>query len=303
MTPQQRQQRILHLTWAGTLVNALLVVGKLAAGLLGHSTAMVADAIHSLSDFLTDFVVIVCLRISTKPRDEGHDFGHGKYETLATSIIGLLLIAVGLGIGWQSGEKILRVWQGETLAAPGLVAFAAAVVSIVLKEALFRLTVHYGRATQSDALMANAWHHRSDALSSVGTALGIGGAILLGQRWTILDPLAGLVVSFLIMRVGGQLLRGSVDELLERSLPQEIEDDIVATVLTVEGVGQVHNLCTRKVGPAYAITLHVRMPGHWSLVEAHAKATAVEEALRARFGEHTMVITHFEPYKEADTRL
>ena len=297
MDNEQRKRRILQLTWGGSVVNAILVAGKLAAGIIGHSSAMVADAIHSLSDFLTDLVVIVCLGVSSKPKDENHDFGHGKYETLATSIIGLLLLVVGLGILWTSGEKIVQVVQGKPLPSPGMIAFWAAIISIVAKELLYQATVYYGKETKSDALMANAWHHRSDALSSIGTALGIGGAILLGAGWTILDPIAGLVVSGLILQVAWRLMRTSTDELLERSLPAEVEAEIVRIVEGVDEVGQVHNLCTRKVGTAYAITFHVRMPGDWTLERAHDKTRQIEAALRAQYGPETMISVHFEPYK------
>jgi cation diffusion facilitator family transporter len=298
MTSQQRAQRIYTLTWAGSIVNLLLLVFKFVAGFVGHSSAMIADAIHSLSDFLTDFVVIVCMRISTKPCDQDHDFGHGKYETLATSIVGILLLLVATGIFWHGAGEIWGVAHGRALEAPGMLAFWAALLSIVLKEGIYQVTIHFGRDLHSEALIANAWHHRSDALSSIGTAVGIGGAIWLGPSWRILDPVAAVVVSVVIVRVAVKLLHTSVAELLESSLPQEVEDDIIRTAQSVPGVSNPHKLRTRQIGNSYAIDMHVRMDGHLSLIEAHAKATAVEQALRARFGNETLVNVHIEPLEK-----
>jgi cation diffusion facilitator family transporter len=298
LTPEQRAQRIYKLTWSGSIVNFVLLVFKFIAGFVGHSSAMIADAIHSLSDFLTDFVVIVCMRISTKPCDEDHDFGHGKYETLATSIVGILLMLVATGIFWHGAHSIWDVFHGVELQSPGMLAFWAALASIVLKEGIYQVTVRFGRDLHSEALMANAWHHRSDALSSVGTALGIGGAIWLGPSWRILDPIAAVVVSLLIVHVAAKLIKSSVSELVECSLPASVEAEIVRTAQSVEGVSDLHKLRTRQVGNCYAINMHIRMDGHLSLIEAHDKATAVERALRRKFGENTLVNVHIEPIKE-----
>ncbi len=201
-----RESGIYRVTLIGSVVNLLLLVFKFVAGVCGHSAAMLADAVHSLSDFVTDIIVIVFVRISSKPEDEGHDYGHGKYETLATAIIGLILLFVGFGILWNGATSIWNFWQGGELQEPGMLALWAALVSILFKELLYQYTAFKGRKLNSQAVVANAWHHRSDALSSIGTAVGIGGAILLGDRWLILDPLAAVVVSFFIMKVAIQLL-------------------------------------------------------------------------------------------------
>ena len=230
-----REAGIYRVTFVGSVVNLLLLVFKFVAGILGHSAAMLADAVHSLSDFVTDIIVIVFVRISSKPEDEGHDYGHGKYETLATAIIGLILLFVGFGILWNGAASIWRFWQGEALREPGMLALWAALVSIVSKELLYQYTVFKGRRLNSQAVVANAWHHRSDALSSIGTAVGIGGAILLGEQWLILDPLAAVVVSLFIMKVAVQLLVPCVDELLEKSLPAEVEEKIRAEILSFHG--------------------------------------------------------------------
>ena len=292
-----REKGIYKVTIVGSIVNFLLLVFKFFAGIAGHSAAMLADAVHSLSDFITDIVVIVFVRIAGKPEDKGHDYGHGKYETLATAIIGLLLLCVGFGIFWNGASSIYTFLQGGQLESPGVVALVAALVSIVSKEILYQYTVIQGKKLNSQAVVANAWHHRSDALSSIGTAIGIGGAILLGDHWRVLDPIAAVVVSFFIMKVSVQLLIPCVDELLEKSLPDDVEKEIEQTVLSFPGVSQPHHLRTRRIGSYYAIEIHVRMDGKITLEEAHGAATAIENTLKEMFGKGTHVGIHVEPTK------
>lgn len=292
-----REKEIYRVTIAGSIVNFLLLVFKFFAGIAGHSAAMLADAVHSLSDFVTDIIVIAFVRISAKPEDQGHDYGHGKYETLATAIIGVFLLFVGFGIFWNGASSIYRFLQGDTLQEPGRVALVAAILSIIFKEALYQYTVFKGRKLNSQAVIANAWHHRSDALSSIGAASGIGGAILLGSQWRILDPVAAVVVSFFIMKVAVQLLIPCVDELLEKSLPAEVEDRILETILSFPGVTSPHHLRTRRIGSYCAIEVHVRMDGRISLEEAHRTATAVENKLKELLGKGTLVNIHVEPQK------
>lgn len=296
----EREKAIYQVTWAGSFVNFLLVVFKFISGILGHSAAMIADAVHSLSDFATDIVVLIFTRISNKPQDKSHDYGHGKYETLATAIIGIVLFAVGAGICWNGLRAIQTVWQGGRLPAPGMLAFAGAIISIVSKELIYRYTIHVGRRINSSAVIANAWHHRSDAFSSIGTAIGIGGAILLGESWSVLDPMAAVVVSFFIMKVSVQLLKPCVDELTEKSLPDEIEKEICLITENTPGVSAIHNLRTRRIGNHYAIEMHVRMDGHLTLYEAHAKASVIENKLKEKYGSETHVGIHVEPVKSAD---
>lgn len=292
-----REKGIYKVTIVGSIVNFLLLVFKFFAGIAGHSAAMLADTVHSLSDFITDIVVIVFVRIAGKPEDKGHDYGHGKYETLATAIIGLLLLCVGFGIFWNGASSIYTFLRGGQLESPGVVALVAALVSIVSKEILYQYTVIQGKKLNSQAVIANAWHHRSDALSSIGTAIGIGGAILLGDHWRVLDPVAAVVVSFFIMKVSVRLLIPCVDELLEKSLPEDVEKEIEQTVLSFPGVSQPHHLRTRRIGNYYAIELHVRMDGKITLEEAHSTATAIENKLKEMFGKGTHVGIHVEPTK------
>ena len=292
-----RVQRITRITVFGTIVNTLLLAFKFLAGILGGSAAMLADAVHSLSDFLTDIVVLVFVKISNRPADRKHSYGYGKYETLATLCIGIALLAVGIGIAVDGVEKIIQVWNGETLAQPGWIAFWAAIASIVFKELTYWLTIRVAKQVDSEALRANAWHHRSDALSSIGTGLGIGGAILLGQKWTILDPIAALVVSVFIVLTALRLTYGAIGEFLEQSLPEENENEIRAIVAADKELSELHHLCTRRLGNRVAIEMHLRMPGNTPLTIAHRHASAIEQQLKQRFGDQTHINIHLEPTK------
>lgn len=294
----EREKEIFRVTIWGGIINVVLLVVKFAAGIFGHSAAMIADAVHSLTDFATDVVVLIFVHLGNKPADRGHDYGHGKYETLATAIIGTSLLAVGVLIFCSGAGKTWRVIQGEMLPSPGKVALVAAVASIVLKEWAYRFTVKVGKRCQSEAVVANAWHHRSDALSSVGTMIGIGGAILLGNRWTVLDPLASIVVSVFIVRAAWQLMMESMKELTEASLSDEDEAVIMHIAASEPGVSEVHNLRTRRVGNRIAIEMHARMLGSTPLVEAHLHATAIEHRLKEHFGPDTLVNIHLEPVKD-----
>ena len=292
-----REREIYKVTLVGSIANLLLTVFKFVAGIVGHSAAMTADAIHSLSDLLTDGVVLLFVHISGKPEDSGHDYGHGKYETLATTIIGLLLAAVAVGIAYKAVVAIVLWVGGGSLPAPGKLALWAAVASVAVKELVYQYTIRCARRLDSPVVKANAWHHRSDALSSLGTMAGIGGAILLGDRWTLLDPLASLVVGFFILRVAYKLLKQGLGELLEASLPEEVENEILAIVTSLPDVQDPHHLRTRRIGNRYAIELHIRMDGSLPLEQAHARTSEIEQALKERFGETTHIALHVEPNK------
>ena len=293
----KREDEIARVTLAGSVVNLLLVGLKAVAGVAGHSAAMVSDAVHSFSDFITDIVVLVFVRVSARPQDEGHDYGHGKFETLATLLIGLALAAAAVGIVVSGAGKLARWLQGEDLPAPGKLALWAALVSIVAKELLFQYTRFKGRNLQSKALEANAWHHRSDALSSIGAAVGIGGAILLGDRWTVLDPLASIVVGAMLVKVAWDLLGPSFGELTDSSLPADTEQEMMDIIRSVPGVEDPHNLRTRRIGNRIAAEVHIRLDGGQTLEEAHEKATEVERRFKERFGAQSHIIVHMEPVK------
>ena len=292
-----REWEIYKVTIWGSVVNFVLLVLKFLAGIIGHSSAMVADAVHSLSDFITDVVVIVFVRIAGKPQDESHDYGHGKYETLATAIIGVVLLFVGVGILVNSLKSIVAVCNGVVLEAPSILAFVAASVSIVSKEILYQYTVYKGKKFNSKAVIANAWHHRSDAFSSIGTLIGIGGAIFLGEKWRVLDPVAAFVVSLFIIKVSVELVKPCLDELLEKSLPKEMEDKILAIILSHPEVSSPHHLRTRYIGNNIAIEVHIRMDGSIALKDAHEITKRIEASLKEEFGQETHIGIHMEPVK------
>ncbi len=291
----ERNKEIYRVTLVGGAVNVVLLLFKFVAGIVGHSAAMVADAVHSLSDFVTDVIVLVFVHISSKPKDKTHDYGHGKYETLAMTLIGMALLTVSVGILYNGGMKIAMWLNGAELEAPGMLALWAALLSIVLKESVYRYSMVKARQLQSQAVEANAWHHRSDALSSVGTTIGIGGAIFFGQRWTVLDPVASIVVGLFIVKVSISLLRRGVGDLMEQSLPDEVEAEILRLAGSVDGVNLPHDLRTRRIGNHYAIELHILMDSDITLREAHDKASQVEELLRQHYGKETHVVVHVEP--------
>ena len=290
-----REKEIYKTTLLGTAVNVILVVLKFIAGIVGRSSAMVADAVHSLSDFVTDVIVLVFVKIAGKPKDKGHDYGHGKFETLATLIIGLILALAGVALMINGIELILKSLNGHTLPQPTMLALVIAIVSIVSKEWLYRVTLRKGNDVNSPAVVANAWHHRSDAISSLGTLAGVAGAMFLGQHWRILDPLAAIVVSFFIIKSGYDIMKPSIAELLEASLPEQQEHEITAAVCAVPGILSVHNLRTRRIGNRIAIDLHAVMNGDITLTQAHALATQAEKSIRDKFGQNSIINIHMEP--------
>ncbi|MDD4427542.1 MAG: cation diffusion facilitator family transporter [Paludibacter sp.] len=296
MIIMNRVKEARKVTWVGFAVNMVLTILKIIAGFLGKSTAMIADGIHSLSDFITDLFVIIFIGISGKEKDEDHRYGHGKYETFATLLISLALILVGIGIFWSGISKIIQVVNGGVLEQPTYLALFAAIISIISKEALFWYTKIVGDKINSNAVIANAWHHRSDAFSSIGTALGISGAIFLGESWRILDPIAGVIVSFFILKVAFELGMPSIHELLERSLPQETEKSIIDVIESHPDVIFQHNLKTRKIGNIFAIDVHIKLDKDISFVKSHDVATEIEVSLREKFGEKTVTNIHTEPY-------
>ena len=292
-----RKKEIYKVTLVGSAGNAALLTFKFIAGILGNSSAMIADAIHSLSDFVTDILVLVFVSISAKPQDQSHDYGHGKFETIASFLIGLALVAAATGIVVSGVMKFTAWLNGEELEAPRWIALWAALLSIAIKEILYQYTSHRGKVLNSQVMIANAWHHRSDALSSVGAAIGIGLAIWLGKRWAVFDPLASIVVGLMLVKVAYELLKTSINELTESSLPAETEQEIVQIIQSFGDVQQPHNLRTRRIGNRIAIEAHIRMDGQLPLNSVHERATTIEQKLKQRFGANTHVSLHMEPIK------
>lgn len=300
MTLDSRGKDIKKVTLAGSAVNVLLTVVKVLAGVAGGSSAMIADGLHSLSDLFSDVIVLLFAGISAKGKDKGHAFGHGKFETLATLIVSFVLVVAGVVLLIGGGKSIVNVLNGGVLPVPGKVALFAAFVSVVAKEVLYRVTAKEGRRINSPVVIANAWHHRSDALSSVGAFVGIGGAMLLGDKWTVLDPIASCIISFVIIFVAVKMSLPCFAELLESSLPEDVEAEIESVMWRVEGVRDVHDLKTRRNGVSFLIDAHVVVDSHITIVEAHDIATDVERRLRGRYGEQTQISIHMEPDKASE---
>jgi len=293
-----RVDKASQVTILGFLINILLVTFKLVAGLLGHSTAIIADAFHSFSDLTTDLAIFWGVRAADRPADRGHHYGHGKIETLVSMAIGILLLLAAFKILSVGIGNIVTAFRGESLPRPGWIAVFAAALSIILKEWMYRRTVKIGTEIDSDAVVANAWHHRSDAFSSIGVLAGITGAIILGESWRMLDPLAAVIVSFFIFPAGIRICYEATNELLEASLSPETEAEILRIIRSVPGAENPHNLKTRRIGNKIAIEIHVRVAPTLNIVQAHDISTQVEKKLKERFGAGTFISVHVEPLKE-----
>jgi len=293
----EREDQIRRITLIGSAGNVLLVIVKFIAGVVGRSSAMIADAVHSLSDLLTDFIVLLFVGISARPQDASHDYGHGKFETLASLMVSIALIGAAIGIIVSGASKFAAWLGGADLQSPGRLALWVAVISIVVKEVMYQYTARKGRDLESQALVANAWHHRSDALSSIGAAIGIAGAVLLGGRWTVLDPLASIVVGAMLIAVALKIMRPSLGELTDESLSEAQESEIMGIISSFPEVSEPHNLRTRHIGNKVAIEAHIRMDGEMTLNSVHQITYEIERKLKDRFGADTIVTLHMEPTK------
>lgn len=286
-----------HVTWVGFWVNAALGVLKVMAGIFGRSTAMVADGVHSFSDFFTDIIVIVFVGISRRKADATYQYGHGKYETLATLMVAVILAVVGVMFMVDGAEKIYDAASGRPLPSPTWLALTMALASIAAKEWLYRYTRRAGERIHSAVVVANAWHHRSDALSSLATLTGIGGAMALGDRWHILDPIAAMVVSVFIVIVAVRIGRPAVLELLEVSLPRDTVEGMFHVIGNTPGVEAFHHFASRRNGNKMIVDFHIKVNPSISVSDAHAIATEVEHRLRAAYGNDMLVNIHIEPYE------
>ncbi len=289
----------MRITMAGAVANCLLTITKVAAGIVGHSAAMIADGVHSLTDLVSDFIVMVFVKLSAKDSDSDHDYGHGKYETLATLIVSVMLLAVGLKLLYDGASSIYWHLHGRPITSPGQVTLYMAALSILVKELLYRVTVRVGREEESQAVIANAWHHRTDAVSSIGSLVGIAGAIYLGDNWVVLDPLAGCVISFFVFAVAIRMASASVNELMEASLPQDEEDEIRSLIMGVDGIEGVHELKTRRNGRSVIIDVHIVVNPNITVLVAHDMTIEAERGLRGRFGREAQIFIHVEPHEDS----
>ncbi len=280
-------QASIRVTLAGAAINLFLAIGKFFAGYFGRSAVMIADSVHSLSDLITDLVVLVSVKISNKPRDECHPYGHGRAETLGATIIGMILIGVGFGFIIKAVEII----RGGALTVPTNLAIAGAVFSIVIKEGTYRYTAYVGRVVESQVILANAFHHRTDALSSVVALFGIGGAM---AGYKICDPIAAIIVAFFIIKVGFDVTWGGIQELMEGSVAQEIREKIEEAILSSEGVVSFHDLKTRRIGKDALIDVHIQVHPYISVSEGHNVAENVRSQLQVHVKNVGEVMVHID---------
>lgn len=292
---------IRHITWVGFWVNAVLMALKLFFGYYGHSDALVADGFHSLSDFGTDFIVLVFVGVAYKSADADHPYGHGKFETFASLLIAVALFIVAIGIGWGGVDSIIFFVKGGALPRPDVWTIIVALVSIAAKEWLFRITAAKGREIGSSALEANAWHHRSDAISSVATLIGVSGAYFLGAKFRILDPAASILIGVFIAFSAWKIARPSIDELLERALPPDEVDEIRGIILSVPGVLGLHKLKTRRAGHSAVIDVDIKVDPDITVTQGHDIASRVEHALRTRWHPDLIIYIHVEPFHPTAT--
>ncbi|MDE6328334.1 MAG: cation diffusion facilitator family transporter [Duncaniella sp.] len=288
---------IRRVTWVGFWVNAILMVLKIAIGFYGHSDALVADGVHSLSDFATDLIVLLFVSIAYKSADSGHPYGHGKFETFAALIIGVILLGVAIGIGNSGLRSVIASAHGEMPPRPDLWTLAVAVISILAKELLFRYTIRASRTIGSQSLRANAYHHRSDAVSSIATLAGISAAYFLGDSWRILDPIASMLIAVFIAVSAIQICLPAINELLEKSLSPSRIDKVESIIEGVAGVKAFHRLRTRRNGHSVIIDVHIKVDPDITVSAGHDIASAVEKALHEEFDNDIITNIHVEPFR------
>ena len=279
-------------TIIGILSNIILSVIKLIGGIVGNSAAMVADAVHSFSDLLTDAIVLVTHKISQIPKDEDHPYGHGRAETIGTTAIGIIIIFTGIGLVYEGWNII----QSESPPIPEPIAAGMAFVSIIIKEWLFRYTYSVGKKSNSSLLLANAWHHRSDAMSSIAALVGIIGSMI---GFPILDPVAAAVVAFMIIRVGYKLTLGGFRELMDTALSEKDTQNIQGVIDGISGVIKSHDLRTRKIGGEILIDVHIQVDSDLTVTEGHEVAERVRRNLINRYQKTQDVLVHVDGYDDS----
>jgi cation diffusion facilitator family transporter len=287
-TDPQRYRAAQKVTWIGAVTNLVLALVKGVFGIFAHSQALVADALHSLSDLLTDALVLVAVRMGAQEADADHPYGHGRFETLATVLLGLILIGAGLGIAINAA---VRLAAGE-IPLPTWPALVAAAFSIGANEWLFRIQIRIGREFKASSVIANAWHHRTDALSSVAALAGIAGSMM---GWIVLDTVAAVAVALMVVWAGGKLGWDAIRELVDTSLDPDEVDRIQRQILRIEGVQAVHNLRTRRMGPEALVDVHIQVPGTVSVSEGHQIAERVRRHLIENRPEVSEVLVHVDP--------
>ena len=272
------------------IANVVLAAFKLVAGILAHSSAMVSDAIHSASDVFSTFVVMIGIKIASKEPDEEHPYGHERMECVAAIILATILCITGLGIGKNALSNITGN-SGE-MAVPGMLALIAAIVSIIVKEAMFWYTRHYAKKIDSGALMADAWHHRSDALSSIGAFIGI---IFARMGYVMMDSIACLVICVFIVKAAYDIFKDAIDKMVDKSCSLEVEAEIRTIVMSVDGVKGIDSLSTRLFGNKMYVDIEIRADGEKTLNETHEIAEAVHDSIEAQFEKVKHIMVHVNP--------
>lgn len=289
-----REKIAMRISWYSIAVNVFLSLGKLAAGLLGHSAAMVSDAIHSASDVFATFIVMAGIRISSRASDEDHQYGHERLECVASILLAVILALTGLGIGYAGIDKILNQ-DAEALTVPTLLPLVAAIVSIVVKEAMYWYTRHYALMLQSDALMADAWHHRSDALSSIGSFIGVLGARM---GFPLLDPIASVVICLMILQAGYEIFTGAIDKMVDKACSKEEEDSMRSKIVSIPGVEHIDLLHTRQFGSRIFVDVEVSAADNLTLLQSHQIAEDIHHSIEKDFPNVKHCMVHINPVSE-----
>ena len=283
----------IKVTLIGTASNLILSIIKFAGGIIGHSAAMIADATHSVSDLLTDMIVLIMFKVGQKPKDEDHPYGHGKAETLGTTVVGFIIISVGIGLAYEAWEMI----QSGIARIPEPLAAGTALISIFIKEWLFRYTRSVGEKSNNSLLLANAWHHRSDAISSIAALVGIIGAML---GFPALDPIAATMVAFMIMKVGYELTLGGFRDLMDTALDEKDTQSIQVAIDDVSGVLKSHDLRTRKIGGEILMDVHIQVDSDLTVTEGHEVAERVRRKLIKNYPNTQDVLVHVDGYDDSE---
>ena len=293
MDPKQHEKIAVNVSTVTIIINLVLAGFKFVAGFVAHSGAMISDAVHSASDVLATFIVILGVKLAGRDADRNHPYGHERLECVAALILAIILGATGLGIGWSGIRKITG---GEELLIPGTLALIAAAVSIVVKEAMFWYTWLAAKKIDSSALKAEAWHHRSDALSSVGSFAGILGARL---GFPALDPVASVVICLFILKAAWDILADALGKMTDHACPPALVQEMAESVLSQPGVLGLDTLNTRLFGDRVYVDVEIRADGDLPLKVTHATAQAVHDALEAQFPQVKHCMVHVNPAEES----
>jgi len=293
----KREKEAVKVTIYGMIINFILVVMKLLAGIFGKSAALISDAVHSLSDFITDIIILIGFKVTARPADEDHNYGHGKVETIAAVSVGIFLIFVSVSLFINSIRNIYGFFfKDEVITLPHQFVLYILIISIILKEITFRFTIHVGKKINSDAVIANAWEHRSDVFASLAALIGLTIAIVFGEKYAVFDPIAAGIVSLFIFKVAIEIILSSYSQLIDSSLTKEEIERLEKILDSIPEIKGYHNIKTRRIGYYVSIDVHIFVERTLNVEAAHDIATELEKIIRQEFGEETFISVHVEPY-------